>query len=440
MGTERSDVRGPRHAAEAREVVREVLGTLADPDAVAADTGVPAGPAGPAGENLWTPSSHAAVSLAFSGATAREPEYVAGAHAYLLRALAAVAGGGPAPRGVFSGTSGAAYALLVAHRATGGYRSALERLDAYHRDLVRKTLPPVTDEPVATNHEFETIYGMSGVGRFLLARGEAARTEAHAVLGYLTGLAHGTAVVRGHRVPRWWSRSAPRKGQEAELPDGHLNLGLAHGVAGPLALLALAWRAGETIEGQREAIENLVGLLERWAVPDDGEAGRPPFLTLDDWSAGPAALRLPWQRPSWCYGAPGVSRAIQLAALALDRPDWHELAHRSLLPLLSRPVADWGLEDAGICHGAGGLLHLLGLLGAHMDDARLPAVRDDLAALALGAFDERYRFGFRAAMTNVPGGADLPGFLDGAAGVALALDAYANGRAHADWDMALLVN
>ncbi|MBZ4323275.1 lanthionine synthetase C family protein [Streptomyces sp. SCA2-4] len=437
----RDEARTPRHAAEALDVAHAVLRTLAGPDAVAADTGIPGGPDGAPRENLWTPSGFAAVSLAFSGTTARDPEHIAGAHAHLLRALEAVAEGVPAPAGILSGTSGAAYALLIAHRATGGYRSALERLDAYHRDLVRKTLPAVTDGPVATNHEFEAIYGMSGIGRHLLARGDRSREELHAALDYLTGLALGDTTVGGHRVPRWWSRSAPKKGQEVELPDGHLNLGLAHGIPGPLALLALAWRHGVAVEGQREAIENLVGLLERWAVPDGDGLHWPPFLTLGHWAAGPESLRLPWQRPSWCYGAPGVSRAVQLAALALDRPDWHDLAHRSLLPLLERPVADWGLEDAALCHGTGGVLHLLGLLGEHIDDDRIPAVRDELAALTLAHFHEDHRFGFRAAMTNVLHGADLSGFLDGAAGIALALDAYANGgRAHAEWDMALLVN
>ncbi|MER5782028.1 lanthionine synthetase C family protein [Streptomyces mobaraensis] len=440
-------MRPPRHADEARAVAARVLGRLTDPEAVEAGTGYPDLPAGPGTEadGLWVPLSLAngfpAVSLAFSGATERHPSHVAHAHAHLRRSLAAVASGDNPPGGLYATTSAAAYALLIAHRATGGYREALARLDAYHRDLVREALPPVPDEPVADNAEFELIRGMSGLGRHLLARGRSAAEETRAVLGYLTAMALGGTTRRGHTVPHWWTWAAPRAGQEAELPDGHLNLGLSHGVSGPLALLSLACRAGVTVEGQKEAVEALVGLLETWAVPDGEGLRWPPYLTADDWAAGPGAPAPPWQRPSWCYGSPGIARAVQLAALALGRPDWHELARRALLPLLDRPLPAWGLEDAGLCHGTGGALHVLGLLREHIDDERLDTVVDELAAMTLGHFREENRFGFRAAVRNAPEGADVPGFLDGAAGTALALDAYANGgRAHADWDMALLVN
>ncbi|GAA2931351.1 hypothetical protein GCM10020221_28940 [Streptomyces thioluteus] len=99
------------------------------------------------------------------------------------------------------------------------------------------------------------------------------------------------------------------------------------------------------------------------------------------------------------------------------------------------------MEDAELCHGTSGLLHIFGLLATHIDDTRISAACDELATMTLSQFDESHRFGYRTAATNAPLGADVPAFLDGAAGVALALDAYANnGVAAADWDMALLVN
>lgn len=42
-------------------------------------------------------------------------------------------------------------------------------------------------------------------------------------------------------------------------------------------------------------------------------------------------------------------------------------------------------------------------------------------------------------MTKVPFGSDVSGYLDGAAGVALALDSYAAAGTPADWDMPLLL-
>ncbi|WP_243740721.1 hypothetical protein [Streptomyces sp. 8K308] len=66
-----------------------------------------------------------------------------------------------------------------------------------------------------------------------------------------------------------------------------------------LALLALAWRAGVAVPGQREAIEDLVALLTEWAVKDgEGHGVRwPGYLTLDSWLRGPGAATPVSRRP-----------------------------------------------------------------------------------------------------------------------------------------------
>ncbi|MYV96729.1 lanthionine synthetase C family protein [Streptomyces sp. SID3343] len=435
----------PLHAARARVVVARVLDRLADPEATAADTLIP-GSAWPEGVDLplWIDlslsSGYPGVSLAFAGTTPQGGSHTAHAHTYLTRAMAALSAGEHPPAGIYSGPGAAAYAVLVAHRATGGYVSALERLDDHQRRLVRGALPAVGDQPLTTNGAFEVVRGMSGVGRYLLARGDGCADELRLVLSWLVALADGEIGHRGHRVPRWWTTAAPKLGQEVELPDGHLNLGLSHGIAGPLALLSLAWREGVVVDGQREAIESIAALLTRWAVPDPdgGGVSWPGYVTLDRWARGPGTTGTR-QRPSWCYGVPGVSRAVQLAALALGRADWHDLARRSLIGLLDAPVETWVTDDPALCHGWGGLLHVLGRMNAEWDDPRLTRVCDELAAVVIGRFRDEYRFGFRSTMTHVAEGADVPAFLEGAAGVAAALDAYAHGRAAAGWDEALLV-
>lgn len=72
-------------------------------------------------------------------------------------------------------------------------------------------------------------------------------------------------------------------------------------------------------------------------------------------------------------------------------------------------------------------------------EPRLAALRDDIAAELVSAFDPALPFGLRFTMTKAPFGSDVSGYLDGAAGVALALDSYAVGGTPADWDMPLLL-
>ncbi|MET9859480.1 lanthionine synthetase C family protein [Streptomyces smyrnaeus] len=433
----------PRHADEARDVARQVFDRLADPDATAADTRIPGDASHislrePLWQDLALSSGHPGVSLAFTGRGTPGPEDAARAHAYLVRAMRATAATAHAPGGIYTGAGAVAFAVLVAHRATGGYRSALGRLDEHQRRLVHRALPEVRDTPATTNGEFEVVRGMSGVGRYLLARREQCEEELRLVLTYLTHMAHGEITHRGHQVPRWWTWAAPKLGQEVEMPDGHLNLGLSHGVAGPLALLSLAWQQGAVVDGQREAIERLVDLLQQWTYESEGGLLWPPHLTLERWVAGPD-IPPPRQRPSWCYGAPGISRAVQLAGLALDRAEWLELAHRSLLPLLATDPDSWSIDNSNLCHGWGGMMHLLAILNESIGDKRLTDLVDGMAARTLAEFRPEYRFGFRATLTSAPQGTDVPAFLEGAAGTALALDAYADGRTTTDWDMALLL-
>ncbi|MEW1655095.1 lanthionine synthetase LanC family protein [Streptomyces sp. NPDC093707] len=219
--------------------------------------------------------------------------------------------------------------------------------------------------------------------------------------------------------------------------------------------------------GQRDAIASLAGLLTHWAVRDAHGVYWPGHLSLAQWLAGSASYDEPAGWPSWCYGAPGVSRALQLAGRALDRPDWTVLAAESVERLLTLPLERWGITDHALCHGWAGALHQLGRLAEDFATAHPPHTpsaagtteragltdrtelsdltdrighrRDAVAARLLDAFDPDAPFGYRFTMTRVPFASDVSGYLDGASGVALALDAYATGGATTDWDMPLLL-
>ncbi|MFF6642088.1 lanthionine synthetase C family protein [Streptomyces althioticus] len=442
---ERADgaaTRGLRERAGA--VSAAILERLADPAATVAATRIPAeaaddGVAEPVWAELTLGSGSPGLALAFAGA-ARDPErQVPRAHAYLTAGTRAVSGGPGAASGIFKGPGALAFAVLVAHRNTGGYVSALGRFDAYQRDLVRTVLPPVEDRPLSTIGHYEVVRGLTGVGRYLLARAETCEEPLTAVLDHLVRLSVGTVEHQGARVPRWWALDAPRTGSEEAFPGGHLNLGLSHGVAGPLALMALAWEQGVRVPGQEEAMEATADLLRAWAVADRHGVFWPGHLSFAEWRRGPAAYdgRAKW--PAWCYGAPGVSRALQLAGRALGRSDLSDLARASVDRLLALPRSDWGINDHALCHGWAGALHQLGRLDEEWRDPRLARLRDDVASELVTAFDPALPFGLRFTMTKVPFGSDVSGYLDGAAGVALALDSYAVDGTPADWDMPLLL-
>lgn len=420
-------------AAATREraaaVVAEVATDLSDPIAVAAIAGVPVEmPSGPPDRlGVWRPDTlgdgHPGIALLFAELAADDPAYRLAAHRHLSAATAALRGGRPR---LFEGAASVAFAGHAAATSYGGYAAMLEGLD---RHIVTQVVQRAREDaatvragrPIGVDERYDVVSGTAGLGRYLLARDHAAALAE--VLESLVAIALAPAVrVDGAPVSAWLSGDGDR---------ACVNLGLAHGVAGPLALLAISWLAGHRVAGQDEAIAAIVDLLRRWQTTD----GAGPYWPL--WASRDDGLG---ERPrdGWCYGGAGIGRALQLAGAALGRADWRAEGGTAMLAAVSAALSDDVVRDPGLCHGWSGLLQLV--VRSARDDERFAAAADALAGRVLDAYDPDTPFGFRYRQVFAPRPADRPGFLDGAAGAALALHTYATGTPpRTSWDAALLL-
>ncbi|MFB9691034.1 lanthionine synthetase C family protein [Amycolatopsis plumensis] len=348
---------------------------------------------------------------------------------------------------LYIGLPALAFAARTAVMRPGEYRSLLEPLDRYIMDLAEqrtRVWRERLDDPAHVAGSmglYDVISGMSGLGRYLLLKANEDDRVLRDVLGYLVAMT-GNGEVAGHSVPRWWAAGGPRLDipPGPEYRHGHANVGVAHGIAGPLALLALAWRSGVRVPGQREAMERAVAWLLHWRCPDGAGVCWPDTITLEQHLGGerptPACV------PTWCYGIPGIARAIQLAGLALQRRDWRAAALGAMHSLLDRPAAEWEPASPSLCHGSAGVLQIALRMSADSDGDSTAA---DIAELAAGRtvelFDPDLNLGFRYRIPPPRRYLEGPGMLDGAAGTALALHGYATGRvADSDWDAALLIH
>lgn len=440
----------PVQAVTAAEVVADVAERLADPDAVARVTDAPSNldePPGTPPRTPWLPAGlvngHPGIALLFAELAATDDRHRVTAHAHLAAAVRQAATAG---RGLSAGLAGIAFAAHAAARVTGGYRTLLAQLD----DHVRREAATLVDAererlrarragaPIAA---YDLISGLTGVGVCVLVRGGHDALEP--VLRCLIDL---TEPVTAHEraVPGWWTADQPFLVAEDRYARGHLNVGVAHGISGPLALLALAWQAGVRLAGQRDAVELIVGWLleQRRTDPADGSGWWPGDVSFDEQVDGPGEQHLA-DRAAWCYGTPGVARAIQLAGRAFDRPDWQHVAVAAMAELLARP--DRRASDAGLCHGSAGLLRLAGRMARDCPD---PDMRAGLATGALveevlAAYDPAAPFGFRYTAHRAVVAPDRPGLLEGAAGIALALAGAAADDpgmpSLTGWDTALLM-
>lgn len=224
----------------------------------------------------------------------------------------------------------------------------------------------------------------------------------------------------GRDVPGWWTVDEPARAGRARR-HGFSDQGMAHGIAGPLALLAVAQTRGITVTGQVEAIRRICRWLNACARDTGDGRWWPAYVTLSDIRESSSDERP--GRPSWCYGTPGIARALQLAAIALDDPARQAEAENAVLGAASNPRQLGMLSDPYVCHGWAGLLATVSVAAR---DATTPA----LSQLIPGLVD--------ALVAHEPVIDGPTGLVDGAAGVALTLHSVAH-QAFGSWTSCLLL-
>ncbi|MFI9845149.1 lanthionine synthetase C family protein [Nonomuraea sp. NPDC051941] len=341
---------------------------------------------------------------------------------------------------LFYGAPAGAHAIACAAvQAPGSYQQALDSLDATIAADVRRRVEDAHAR-IDAGHlpavaEYDVIRGLTGLGAYLLRRdpdGEALR----AVLEYLVRL---TEPVKDHgeTLPGWWSPSSPDGRPHPDFPGGHANFGLAHGIAGPLALLGLAARRGITTPGQLKAMLRILEWLDQWRN-DTGTGPRWPYwINRNHLRAGHRELHGP-QRPGWCYGTTGLARAQQLAALAMGDTPRLNMAGHAVAQALADPAQRAATADVSLCHGHAGMAHLTTRVIANA----YPATATHLRTLTPVLLEEVLppRTEPQDVVTALLGGTAGPALLEGAAGVALAILAPAAGTLpHSGWDTCLLI-
>jgi hypothetical protein len=75
-------------------------------------------------------------------------------------------------------------------------------------------------------------------------------------------------------------------------------------------------RRGVTVPGHAEAIDRICRWLDRWRRGTGYRVWWPGAISRSEHESGAVRSRAPY-RPSWCYGTAGITRAQQLAGLAL---------------------------------------------------------------------------------------------------------------------------
>jgi lantibiotic biosynthesis protein len=332
---------------------------------------------------------------------------------------------------LYAGAAGVGYCAAALADGRPRYGALLASVDDALAVAVDDRLAALAAAPTLPVHAWDLISGITGIGTYLLSRG--ARPALERVLSALVALSGD-----GGGAPRWATATEHlfaylRPGA----PEGSVNCGVAHGVPGPLALMALALSSDVEVAGQVDAMRGTAAWLAAQARPGRWGPDWPAAVPL-----GPAANHEPPPaRPGWCYGNAGIARALWLTGRALEEPEHRRLALSALRQALERQRVERPLDSPTLCHGVAGLAQVALRLTAESGQDDLRRATRALCLDLVERFEAGAPFGYRDVAIGAGGArvaVDDPTLLAGATGTALVLLAGATDKAP-EWDRALLL-
>ena len=242
---------------------------------------------------------------------------------------------------LYGGFSGVAWAAELADRHLDP--DADDRNEAIDDALLR--LLSRTDH---WQGPYDLVVGVTGLGVYALER--YPRPVASECLRRVVELLHERAEHDEHGL-YWWTPPAELHEEwRKQYPSGRADLGVAHGVAGAIALLGGICGAGIEQATARPLLDGAVRWLLAHSVPT--EAGPTfPLWVARGFEPYPA-------RCAWCYGDPGIAAALLTAARGVGNAGWEQTAVALACRAAERPASETGVVNAGFCHGTAGLAHL----------------------------------------------------------------------------------
>lgn len=333
------------------------------------------------------------------------------------------------PDGLYSGISGIAVAIQLMSRSGSRYGRVQSQIDGIlaatlqHHSVNRMPHPQTTSW-----QSYDVITGASGISRSLLNR------RSHPYLAKELYFLLDTLVTRSSNIDSpagFFVRpdNLPTDYHRRQFPAGYTDLGLAHGVAGPLALLSIAYGTGVRRLGMEQAIASLADWL--W-TNRQGEFSWPMGKGPDN---VPSTSVHPPSKPVWCYGAVGIASSLFLAGSALAEQKYMNQAV-SVLESLSADSYTLPMTPI-LCHGIAGVLQVTLRFLQTVRSLALVALATKLAESLMHAFSPERPLGF----CDVVGESriDSPSFLDGAAGIGLVL-LSASTDVNPEWDQLLMLS
>jgi len=331
------------------------------------------------------------------------------------------------------------FAILSLSKNGERYIKFQESFNNYYLSKLKKYLQKIKIQCKNEDIDFgvfETIYGLSGIGRYILcfSDNEQMLYALKDILKLIVNMAR-NILKHGYSIPGWFVID-----KEENTPTNiKFDCGLSHGISGPLSLLSICLVKGIVVKGQYEAVLKISEWLTNKITKDHNGLYFPNYITFEqelknETDNSPT-------RDAWCYGSPGICNTLVLAGNQTHLK-FVNTSESVFKDIIKRSFIIQKNFSPTLCHGLSGLLTITMLINKCFENDQLASYEKLLVNEILNYYNKENLLGFQN-IEFIPGKGfvsyDNIGMLNGAIGVLLALLAFMNKKTYTDWECLLLL-
>ncbi|HHE7789592.1 TPA: lanthionine synthetase C family protein, partial [Staphylococcus aureus] len=274
-------------------------------------------------------------------------------HKYIMK-LAPYLQSGQYNNSLFGGLSGIAFSMDLASQNGKNYQNILNNIDGHIVNEIENKFDQILQEPLNPLN-YDTVSGLAGIGRYLLNRVDENEFNVKALKSILVYFKDIQYSKNSWVVPQ---ESQFLESDKNYFTEGNINLGLAHGVLGPMSLFALCVIKGITIENHQHILKDMYKFImdekfcnhERWLQRYDLISERNHFNFI---------------RNGWCYGNTGVMTTLFLIGQALQDDEIIKMSKKVMLQVVNDK--DENLISPTICHGLSSQILMLTIMNLNFE-------------------------------------------------------------------------
>ncbi|CDR66325.1 lanthionine synthetase C family protein [Staphylococcus schweitzeri] len=311
---------------------------------------------------------------------------------------------------LFGGLSGIAFSMDIASQNGRNYQNILNNIDDVIVNEIENKLDQILQEPLNPLN-YDTISGLAGIGRYLLNRIDVSGTNVRTLKRILTYFKEIQYSQNSWVVPQ---ESQFLESDKNYFTQGNINLGLAHGVLGPMSLFALCMIKGITIENHQHILKDMYKFIMdkkfcsnyRWLQRYDLISERNHFNFI---------------RNGWCYGNTGVMTTMFLIGQALQDEEIIQMSKKVMLQVINDKEEN--LISPTICHGLSSQILMLTIMNLHFELDEVSDYITELTNKLISHYKEDHLVNFIDINENKQGEfkSGKVGLLEGEIGVYLSL-------------------